>query len=391
MELENQPVQGAPQAAPATEEKGDFGWKSSTPAAPAEENNQGSEATPATPAAPESPSAPETPPATPENENQEPAADDEVWFNIPSKEGNTESGTPAAAAEGAPDDNEPETPAPVEKDWREIIKGVSREDLLKELGIEEDDDFERDFKKFRRSGGDPLQYLEAKSRDWAKVPDADLAMQALANEYPGLEKNELQKLFDNRYMQTDLDTDEDKEIGALKLKSAASKQRAALIEQQKQFTIPDKQTPAVNEEEVVEKYRQSFIQQAEETVKADNEAYLNEPTTKSILESKKVAVPMGDGKSFYIGVDPAEIVGYFTDPEVYSRIQFGENGKPDWQTEQAIAAIRTLGLANYNKQLISVAEGRVRKALIEEGQNAGKTGGATPPPATKQPTQWRST
>lgn len=394
----------AGQAAAAPENTGDFGYKSSAPAAPAEPNASGEgEINPdaAPDANPKSSVntqqvAPEAPKEGAADDNQ---SDDDNWFSIPGSDdnnGNPASGAPAKVDDpsddtsGAnPDASAPANQTPIE--WRQLLKEVPREELLKELGIEEDDDFLKNFKKHMKNGGDPVDYLEARSRDWTKVDDTSLAMQALAEQNPTLNKEELDLLFEETYFQDEDATDREKELGKIKIKTDADRKRRAEIEKQKQFTIPDKPLPAADEETILAKYRDKYIKEAEETVKADNKAYMADPTTQEIIASKKVTVPLGKDGKFTIGVDPKLITGYFTDPEVYAKYQFGEGGKPDMKIEQALAAIRIMGLENYNSNIVSYAKAQAKKELLEEGQNISNPGRATPPPASKGPVQWRET
>lgn len=272
-------------------------------------------------------------------------------------------------------------------DWKDAIKSIDKAELLKELGIEDDDEFEKEFKKFRRNGGDPYKYLEAKSKDWSKVDDRSLAMKELSELYPSLTSDELQIMFDDKYRQDEFASDEDKKIGAVLLKADASRKRQAEIEAQKKFTIPENAT--VNPSDAVKQYQDELVKQQEQNIAQSYEDYKQHPSTKALVESKKVVIPAGEFGSFNIAVNPDEIVGYFTNPEVFRKYSFTAEGKPDVAKEQALAMIKIIGLEKYNETLIRYGRQQATKSLIEEGQNVEKP--KAQPNVEKKVVQWRST
>ena len=276
----------------------------------------------------------------------------------------------------------------VKTDWREYLKSAPKEELLKELGIDPDDDFEKEFKKYRRGGGDPYKYLEAKTKDWGKVDDKTLALNNLATVYPTLSKEELDILFEDKYNQLEYLNDDEKNIGSIRLKADAFKLRAEKIEEQKKFSIPE--ISSSNPDEIIKQY-QSIVEKSNQE-QADNirNEVLNHPSTKALMDSKKVAIPAGEFGVFNIKVDPNEVIGYFNDANVYNKYSFNEKGEPDLERKQKLAVIDIVGIEKYNQALINYGKQQAQRAIIEEGQNAIKPT-AAPPSTEKKPIVWRST
>lgn len=367
------PAPATPAAAvtPATPvKKGDFAFKSKTPVTAAVEATSAVEPKVVTTVTP----AVEVVPADGEGLD--------FGLSVPEAPATTASQvTPATPTASA-------TELEITTDWKSVLKSVKREDILKELGIDEPDDFEKEFRQFRKNGGDPYKYLEAKSKDWNKVDDATLAMQMLAEASPSLNREELELLFNDKYNQDEFSTEDEKRLGAIKLKNDADQKRRAEIENQKKFVIPE--VTATNPEQVIEQFQAEMAEQQKQTIKAANDAYLNDPSTQALISSKKVTIPAGEYGDFNVRVNTDDIVGYFTNPEIFKKYSFDAQGKPDIQKEQALAMIKIIGLSKYNETLINFGKEQAKKAILEEGQNIGSP---KPQPAVgaKKPVQWRST
>ena len=274
--------------------------------------------------------------------------------------------------------------------WKEVLKGVDRAELFKELGIEEDDAFETEFKNFRRNGGDPYQYLEAKTKDWNKVNNKSLILADLAIGSPNSTPEELEEIFNIKYNQDELADEREKKLGEFEIRRDADKIRQAKIEEQKKFSIPEISATVSKPEEVIKQYQDQLNMQQMEATKQNNEKYLQHPATKTLQESKKVTIPAGEFGEFNIAVNPEEITNFFTDRGTYLKHVVDEKGEPDINKENIIAMIRIVGLKKYNEALIRYGKQQATKALIEDGQNAQKPI-VQQPSTEKRPLQWRST
>ena len=369
------------QAAPV-EDKGAFGVKMP-------DNQQApAEPTPEPPAPAEGAAGASPEPVTPKTpEPPAPGTPFEMDFGIGLQD--PEPGA-APAQQGEP----PAPQNPPAKDipgWQAAIKDVPREELLKELGIEQDDEFISGFKKFIKNGGDPYEYLEAKSRDWTKIPDKELVMMDLAAKNPSLTREELQMIFEDEYFQDEDATDREKQLGNTKMKAAADAKRRAEIERQKQFKIPEYQTPAPDVEAVKQQFEQELVEKRAQYVEETNNAYLSNPSTQDMINSKKVTVPAGEYGDFNVGVDPKTVVDYFTNPEVYQKYTCDDKGKVDYAKLQQLALINIIGISKYNQFLIDHGKKMALKSQIEEGQNAARGQKVIPNSNEKPVTKWRST
>lgn len=364
-----------------TEMKGAFGVKTpETPQEPATPSNE-PPATTEEQVIPQEPPAPVTPAAP------APGTPFEMDFGLGGQE---------PAPEAAPADPQASQQAPAQQSndgigWQAAIKDVPREDLLKELGIEQDDEFISGFKKFIKNGGDPYEYLEAKSRDWTKISDKELVMMDLAAKNPSLDREELQMIFEDEYFQDEDATDREKQLGNTKMKAAADAKRRAEIERQKQFKIPEYRPPAPDVEAVKQQFEQELVEKRAQYVEQTNNAYLSTASTQEMINSKKVTVPAGEYGNFNVGVDPKAVVDYFTNPEVYQKYTCDDKGNVDYAKLQQLALINIIGISKYNQFLIDHGKKMALKTQIEEGQNASRGQKVIPNSAEKAPIKWRNT
>jgi hypothetical protein len=281
-------------------------------------------------------------------------------------------------------ETEPKTEAKVEQptyNWKEELKKADRKEILKELGY---DDFLADFAEYRANGGDPYQYLQAKSFDWTKVGDTDIVFDSLANEYSNLDKEELSELFADTYKQGDSFTEEENRRGLIRMKADAHKLRTQRIEEQKNFKIPEipkQQEVAVNQEAILEQER---IQQAEQRKHEETLKFINEhEATKNLFNSKRVTINLGEG------VKP---FNFKADPEVLQSVAFGKNWiraisvNPQEADESKlvidVAKVQKAALMlmnpNYEKDIFEYGKSFGHMKELEQGQNAKRPNGNTP-------------
>lgn len=297
---------------------------------------------------------------------QAPLEDNQSSFSMPSFDGEGDS-------EGE------EGQAAVVVDWKEELKKANPKDILKELGY---DDFLAEFAEFRKNGGDAYKYLEAKAFDWETVNHQDLVLDELKLQYPHLSDDKIEKLYQAKYKQSEFASDDDKEIGAIQLEADAELIRQKRIAEQKTFQIPD----VMNSQEVNQLQERMAEQQKieNERVQQALQFFKEHEATKNLMESKRVAIDLGDNGKFNFTVDkPETLMAVALDSEKWQRAialnpQEADPSKliPDVAKLQKIALVALN--PNYEKDLVNYGKSLGLKSIVEEGQNARRPIGSTP-------------
>jgi hypothetical protein len=298
---------------------------------------------------------------------QAPLEDNQSSFSMPSFDGeeDSEGGEGQAAATIA--------------DWKEELKKANPKDILKELGY---DDFLAEFAEFRKNGGDAYKYLEAKAFDWETVNHQDLVLDELKLQYPHLTDDKIEKLYQAKYKQSEYASDDDKEIGAIQLEADAELIRQKRIAEQKTFQIPD----VMNSQEVNQFQERMAEQQKIESERVQQalQFFKEHDATKNLMESKRVAIDLGDNGKFNFTVDkPETLMAVALDSEKWQRAiavnpQEADPSKliPDVAKLQKIALVALN--PNYEKDLVNYGKSLGLKSIVEEGQNARRPIGSTP-------------
>lgn len=263
-------------------------------------------------------------------------------------------------------------------DWKEQLRKSDPKEILKELGY---DEFVADFAEFRKNGGDAYKFLEAKAFDWNNVSHTDLVFDELKLQYPNLSDDKIEKLYQARYKQSDFASEEDREIGLIQLEADAELVRQKRIYEQQQFRIPevsrpqevDNQLQYAEQERVLAEQQQQVLQ-----------FFREHDATKSLLESKRVAIDLGDNGKFNFNIDkPENLMAVALDGEKWQRAisvnpQEADPAKliPDVAKLQKIALVALN--PNYEKDLVNYGKSLGLKAIIEEGQNARRPVGSVP-------------
>jgi hypothetical protein len=307
-----------------------------------------------TPTVPEPQAEPQAATATPEStDNNYTVTDEEVTsnFNFPTFDENGQQVQPTEQAESKV------------ADWRTALKQADPKEVLKELGF---DDFTLEFAEYRKNGGDPYAYLEAKSLDWNKVPDDKLVMDSLKSKYPNMDEQELKDYFNYKYKQGEFDSDEEKRYGSLTLKAEASEIRQQRIAEQQRFKVP-----------VIEQAKPSAEQLAQEQkIKEENEKLIqyvnNHESTKALLNSKRVAIKLPDGiKPFNYNVDPKVVLDALYNPEAANKYGRLKTGEPDVQLAYELALFK-MNPEQFKRDLINIGKGIGHRKEVEEAQNIKK-------------------
>lgn len=297
---------------------------------------------------------------------QAPLEDNQSSFSMPSFDGEEDSeGEGQAAATVV--------------DWKEELKKANPKDILKELGY---DDFLAEFAEFRKNGGDAYKYLEAKAFDWETVNHQDLVLDELKLQYPHLTDDKIEKLYQAKYKQSEYASDDDKEIGAIQLEADAELIRQKRIAEQKTFQIPD----VMNSQEVNQFQERMAEQQKIESERVQQalQFFKEHDATKNLMESKRVAIDLGDNGKFNFTVDkPETLMAVALDSEKWQRAiavnpQEADPSKliPDVAKLQKIALVALN--PNYEKDLVNYGKSLGLKSIVEEGQNARRPIGSTP-------------
>ena len=274
---------------------------------------------------------------------------------------------------------ETQASAPVQvTDWREQLRNSNPKEILKELGY---DDFVADFAEFRKNGGDAYKFLEAKAFDWNNVSHTDLVFDELKLQYPNLSDDKIEKLYQARYKQTDFASDEDREIGLIQLEADAELVRQKRVYEQQQFRIPEVSRPQEVDNQLQYAEQERYIAEQQQQVL---QFFREHDATKSLLESKRVAIDLGDNGKFNFNIDkPENLMAVALDGEKWQRAisvnpQEADPAKliPDVAKLQKIALVALN--PNYEKDLVNYGKSLGLKAIIEEGQNARRPVGSAP-------------
>ena len=263
-------------------------------------------------------------------------------------------------------------------DWKEQLKKSDPKEILKELGY---DEFVADFAEFRKNGGDAYKFLEAKAFDWNNVSHTDLVFDELKLQYPNLSDDKIEKLYQSRYKQTEFAADEDREVGLIQLEADAELVRQKRIQEQQQFRIPEVSKPQEVDNQLQYAEQERLLAEQQQQVL---QFFREHDATKSLLESKRVAIDLGDNGKFNFNIDkPENLMAVALDGEKWQRAisvnpQEADPAKliPDVAKLQKIALVALN--PNYEKDLVNYGKSLGLKAIIEEGQNARRPVGSAP-------------
>lgn len=256
--------------------------------------------------------------------------------------------------------------------WQEAIKQVDKKELAKAAGIS---DFALELNEYIANGGNAADYLAAKAIDYTKVSDADLIFEQLKSEFPDATAQQLQRLFNKKYNQSELADEEDREDGQLMISADARKLRQAKIEQQSKFKIPE-QVKLDNSPDLEQIKLEAEQAQAKEYQKL-KAFYESHKSTKDLMNSKRVAVKLGDKGVFNFSIDKPEVLTQLLlDGETWQKATSNAQGEPDLDKLHRIALVALN--PNYELDIYNSGMAAGRKSLIEEGQNAKRPIGQQP-------------
>lgn len=243
-----------------------------------------------------------------------------------------------------------ETQVTQEFDLDKILE-THRTQIVEKLAL---DDFDLEFAKFRKQGGDPYEYLRAKSFDWNKVPDEDIIKNDIAEKYKGMSEEDIQILQQAELKKYGLfpeASEEEERVGKVLLRAAATQIRNSRIEQQQKFKIP----------EVVKQEPVDYAAQYRSVVESN-------ASTRQLLESKKVVFGTKDQFAFSIP-DPTELIKLQYDQETQRKYLFDEQGEPDLKKSYAMGLMGIVGPDAFADYFINYGKRLGKKEFIDDGQN----------------------
>lgn len=254
-------------------------------------------------------------------------------------------------------------------DWREQIKGVNKKELFEELGLPELDEFDVEFAKFRKAGGDPAYYIEQRLMDYNKIPDAVAAKAALKADMPFLDDVKIEKLFTERYKQGEYATEEEKELGEIQMQADAYKWKQAKANEQKNFQLPTAIASQLPPEVQGQIEQVRLLNEQAEQIRS----FVNEhEVTKGLYQSKRVTVDLGDGKTFnYTIENPKVITDVLLNEKSAAKYGVNAKGEPDMQQAVELALFK-INPAKFKQDLFNYGKSVGQQSLIAEGQNAVK-------------------
>lgn len=252
--------------------------------------------------------------------------------------------------------------------WKDEIKKIDRKELMSELGF---DSFALELDQHIKGGGQPLDYLQARAIDYTKIGDDALLKDSLRKEYPNLSPAQIDLMFNRKYNVPEDASDEDREFYTAQLQADAYKVRQTKIAEQQRFKISE--TPIPQKDEAYEQWKQNKEQQVQKVEQVNN-FYLNHPATKSLHESKRVTLNLGDGVApFNFNIDKPEMITNFwtDDGSIFRKLTTTPQGEPDMVRQQKISLF-SYNPDKYTQEIFNYGLRCGQQKLVEEGQNAQK-------------------
>lgn len=284
----------------------------------------------------------------------------------------TPKGNEGDSSKPAVEEKKTETVIP-KADWKQEIKKADRKEVLKELGL---DDQDIDFVEFRKGGGDPIKFLEVQKRDWSKISDAEVLRYDLKKQFPDLDEEEFEILADKRInarfsIGEEFTDPKEKKAAELELKIEADAKRKAFKEEDSKFllTAREADTEQVRQKEAAEKTKLDFLDFVGESEK-----------TKAFVATKEIIAGEG-AESVKIQADPSKVLGYVLEPEkfwsLFEKPVSDETGKEtgkELDLDLLYAAINfALDRKGFEKTLIDHGKSLGSKSEEEELHNVPKT------------------
>lgn len=239
------------------------------------------------------------------------------------------------------------------------------EKLSDEIKKIKGDEFLGRFVEYYQKGGDPAEFLQRATVKWDSVNDIDLLRMNFYQENSDLEGDAKDILFErellNKYSINPDGTFDDEDsreakVGKQLMKRDASKLRTTMIEEQKNFLLPQKKDESQQQESYdPEKYKQELLQ--------DNEL-------KNFVSKK--SLPVGEGMSYEVK-DPNKVIGMMANVGQFWELFRKENG--DWD-KVGLAKVFSYALdpKSYDDHILKLGRDIGSETYIKEQKNTVERG-----------------
>lgn len=290
------------------------------------------------------------------NQVQEEVTDNEFEFSLG---GNQE----AAQAQTSDQSKEQYT-----YDWKQEIGKVDKKEVYEFLGLNE---FTLKMNDHLLKGGKAQDFISMQGIDFDTVPDEDLVRQDINLKYPNLSQSEKNRLYERKYGVSDELSEEEKEDKIIDLKSAAYQVRLVKKNEQSQYKLPE--PIAVQDENYIQWQNQN--KQQEQLQNQINNYYNEHPATKSLKESKRVVINLGEGVSPFNIVlrdnDATELTNRMAQSALYNAPMLTNTGELDVAKHQLVTIFEANPQA-FISQIFNYGKKMGLRGVVKEGQNAQK-------------------
>lgn len=241
-----------------------------------------------------------------------------------------------------------------EKLGREV---KSLDDLTKTENPLDSDPYLKELAAWREKTGRPIEDWVKFQKDYAKVPDIDVAREFLQLEYPELTPEQIDLELNHKYLASEEDLDTDVALKNLELKKLASKGRKELTKLVSDLGTlkTDNLAPEVKQDlEIAKQYKNLVKQNEAET------AVYNQKISSKASELKSIKMDLAEGVSLDFKLPEG------SSKKLVNTIQEAphwKNADGSWNHDAIVrdAAI----IANFNTML---------KLAYEQGENSGAEG-----------------
>lgn len=239
------------------------------------------------------------------------------------------------------------------------------EKLSEEIKKIKEDEFLGRFVEYYQKGGDPAEFLQRATVKWDSVNDIDLLRMKFYQENSDLEGDAKDILFErellNKYSINPDGTFDDEDsreakLGRQLMKRDASKLRTNMIEEQKNFLLPQKKDESQQQESYdPEKYKQELLQDSD---------------LKNFVSKK--SLPVGEGMSYEVK-DPSKVIGMMANVGEFWELFRKPNG--DWD-KVGLAKVFSFALdpKSYTDHILKLGRDMGSETYIKEQKNTIERG-----------------
>jgi hypothetical protein len=249
------------------------------------------------------------------------------------------------------------------------------------------DSFFADLLEHHANGGDVMEFISVKTRDWNKASDEEIMRDSLRKTYGDLSDEDFNALYDaevvSKYALSEGDdfTDAEKRVGKIRLKAEADRLRKERIAEQGNFKLPDASKP-VDRAQVIQELEQ---EQSTQYAEYANQVNGNE-VTQRLRNDKRIVI--GEGKEAYnYAVDSEKVIGSILDTNKLFEPCLIKDAEGKVAGYNFNKAYKLAAFANdmdaYDKALINHGKSLATNDQIEEAVNPARKDNVPGQPTTK--------